>query len=127
MAKQNDAGDAAAEEIVPETEIRAPQGGETEAQAPVAEQPADAPTDAPAPEDQPTPDDQPHTDQDAAPDDHKDGPEPLTADAVKAIIDEALAPLFARLAALEKTADTNEVNKLAGRLRHIEQRVRGFF
>lgn len=116
MAKQNDAVDAPAEEIVPVEDTEATQSGEPEVQAPVAEQHSDAPTDAPVAEEKVSEEDGEQNDASA-----------LTTDAVKTIIDEALAPLFARLAALEKTADTNEVNKLAGRLRHIEQRVRGFF
>lgn len=116
MAKQNDAGDAAVEEVVPVEATDAPQSGETEVQAPVAEQPTDAPVEQPVAAEQVN---------EAGGEQNDAGA--LTADAVNAIIDEALAPLFARLDALEKTADTNEVNKLAGRLRHIEQRVRGFF
>lgn len=116
MAKQNDAGDAAVEQVVPETEVKAPQGGETEVQAPVTEQAADAPVGQPVAEEQGA---------EAGGEQNDAGA--LTAEVVKAMISEALASILSRLDALEKTADTNEVNKLAGRLRQVEHRMRGFF
>jgi len=116
MAKQNDAGDAAVEETAPAIEPDAPLSGETEAQAPVAEQPADAPVEQPVAAEQPV---------EARGEQNDAGA--LTAEKVKAMISESLAPIMSRLDALEKTADTNEVNKLAGRLRQVEHRMRGFF